>query len=682
MACSKPTTEQARRDHEEEVIYRNKEAGLRIAGTLTLPGTEPPYPAVILISGSGPQDRNETIFGHRPFLVLADYLSQCGMAVLRCDDRGVGKSEGDYYQSTIKDFATDVVAGFTYLRTRSDIDPAQIGIIGHSEGGIVAPLAATIAPDIAFVVLMASTAMTFEDIFYLSNDLMAKAKGAAPETIAKQRTMHQRLYGILKQETNIAACKEQLRVLFHDYSTLYTETEKELLGFHEEEMDAVVQYYASPYVRFYLQHDPRQALMKVKCPVLSIIGEKDMQAPPDESNAAIEEALKAGGHSDYVVAKLPGLNHLLQTAQIGTIAEYATIRETIAPIALNTISDWIIERTNCTACKQQKARLEKIHRLNDFHYDRKVVSHLGCIKSCLDYLNVEVTEAWLYGGTGYAFILSIDEYFEGGGVSWWKKDKIHELGRNLGFETEIIIGHKSDQDFTAKAEFAWDKTREAIDQGYPCYGWELDIFLYYLISGYDETGYYYEGLFSESGKGPKPWQDLTKVRSDAFEMYIVKPGTKADDAKAIRQALQFALDFNRQPNAYADARCRTGLAAYDFWLKTLREGRAKGYGMAWYAAFWSECRKYGVPFLEEAKQRLSPKHVPLFDQAIEHYRVVSDCLSKLSQTFPYLEVTSEELWDIHAKDQERRQLGITLLETAREAESQGLEVLAKIMKQL
>lgn len=682
MSFSKLASGQTKRKYKEEkVTYKNEDAGIEIAGTFTLPDTRPPFPAVILISGSGPQDRDETVLGQRPFFVLADYLARCGIAVLRFDDRGIGKSQGDYFQSTLEDFASDVIAGFNYLKNRREIIPNRIGLIGHSEGGIVAPIAALKAPDISFIVLMASTALKIEDVFLMSNDLIARSRGATQATIAKQHAMHERLYSILKQQQDIDTLKVQLRALFQEYSAIYTEPEKTILGFNETEMEAVINYYVSPYVQFYLDYDPVQTLMKVKCPVLSIVGDKDMQSPPEASSRAIEAALKSGGNSDYVVKILPNLNHLLQTANTGALSEYSTIEETISPVALNIMSAWIIKQTNCTNCKQP-APVERKHKLENFSIDRTVVSHVGCIKSCLDFLDIKLTAAWLYGGTGYAFIICIDEYFDGAAVSRWKKDKIHELGRNLGYNTEIITANKSDEDFASRVKFAWDEIKKAIDHGYPCYGWELDLFLYYIIHKYDTTGYYYKGLFCQNGKGPKPWQDLKKIRSNAFEMYVVKPGEKSDDKKIIKDALEFILDFNNISEKYTYAGFKTGLAAYDLWLQMLQEGKAKGYGMAWYTEFWSACRKYTVPFLDAAKKQLTPQYDTLFNDAIEQYAVVTECLSRLSELFPYLNVSSEQDYNVHVKDADRIKRGIELLETARKAESHGLEVLKKIANQL
>ena len=199
---------------EKEVIYENKDAGILLAGTLTLPSDDAPFPAVLLISGSGPQDRNETIFNHRPFLVLADYLTRQGIAVLRVDDRGVGKSTGDFSQATSEDFASDALAGIKYLKTLKEIHPEQIGLIGHSEGGIIAPMVAVKSPDIAFIVLMAGTGLTGEEILYLQGALIDKAMRVSEEDIAKNRQFNEKIFSIIKEEKDKKNAEERLRQVF------------------------------------------------------------------------------------------------------------------------------------------------------------------------------------------------------------------------------------------------------------------------------------------------------------------------------------------------------------------------------------------------------------------------------------------------------------------------------------
>jgi pimeloyl-ACP methyl ester carboxylesterase len=330
---------------EEEVRYDNKEAGIKLAGTLTLPAGKGPFPVVLLISGSGPQDRNETVFSHRPFLILADYLTRQGIAVLRADDRGVGASTGDFSQATSEDFASDALAGIVYLKTRKEIKPEQIGLIGHSEGGIIAPMVAVKSPDLAFIVLMAGTGLTGEEILNLQQVLISRAMGVSEEDIAKTRQFNEKIYSLIKDEKDRKNIEERLHQVFMNYWAGLSEEEKNRIGDPEVYIKAQLRSLLSPWFKFFLTYDPKSTLSKVKCPVLAINGEKDLQVSPKENLSVIEEALVAGGNKNVTTKEIPGLNHLFQTAQTGSPDEYAKIEETISPVALKIISDWILEQT-------------------------------------------------------------------------------------------------------------------------------------------------------------------------------------------------------------------------------------------------------------------------------------------------------------------------------------------------
>jgi len=330
---------------EEEVTYENKEAGVKLAGTLTYPESEGPFPAVILISGSGPQNRDEGILGHRPFLVLSDYLTRQGIAVLRVDDRGVGRSTGNFSQATTEDFAEDVLSGVEYLKSRKDIDSSRIGLLGHSEGGLIAPLVAAKSPDISFIVLMAGPGVTGEEIILSQNQLILRAEGADNETISRNDALMKNLFSVVKEEKNDTLARQELRKLLNSELANMSENEKQYSDFSETDLDPQIQSILSPWMRFFLTYDPVPTLKNVKCPVLAINGEKDLQVSPEENINAIEEALKAGGNTDYTVKEMPGLNHLFQTAQTGSPSEYAKIEETISPDALELIGNWISEHT-------------------------------------------------------------------------------------------------------------------------------------------------------------------------------------------------------------------------------------------------------------------------------------------------------------------------------------------------
>jgi fermentation-respiration switch protein FrsA (DUF1100 family) len=322
---------------EEEVFYENKKTGIKLAGTMTLPRTKEPVPAVLLITGSGPQDRDETLLGHRPFLVLADDLTRRNMAVLRVDDRGVGGSTGDILSSTNEDFAQDVLSGVEFLKGRKEINPGQIGLIGHSEGGIIAPIVAARSADIAFIVLMAGTGLTGEEIIYLQSELIAKAMGAFDAQIRQNRTLQEKIFAILKSGEDVGAVEKALeRLLEEETASVH------IAMVSKSQVEAQRGTLLSPWFRSFLTYDPRPALMKVKCPVLAINGEKDLQVPPKENLGAIGEALKAGGNEKVTILELTGLNHLFQTAETGLPIEYGRIEETISPSALEIIGNWIL----------------------------------------------------------------------------------------------------------------------------------------------------------------------------------------------------------------------------------------------------------------------------------------------------------------------------------------------------
>ena len=329
---------------EEEVSYENTGAGITLAGTLTLPQGEGPFPAVLLITGSGAQNRDETIFNHKPFLVIADHLTRRGIAVLRVDDRGVGGTTGNLGESTTDDLAGDVLTGVSLLKDHKQIDPGRIGLIGHSEGGIIAPMAAARSEDVAFIVLLAGTGLTGEEILYMQSDLIARAEGASEEDIQKSLDQAKRIYSILKSGQDKQAMKEAIRRMFEEDMAKLSEEERKKEELSEEEIEAQLKQILSDWFLYFLTYDPRPVLHDVHCPVLALNGEKDLQVPPKENLAEIGKALKAGGNSDVTLKEMPGLNHLFQTAETGSVSEYGKIEETVSPAVLQLMGDWILER--------------------------------------------------------------------------------------------------------------------------------------------------------------------------------------------------------------------------------------------------------------------------------------------------------------------------------------------------
>ncbi len=322
---------------DEEVTFENRKARVKLAGTLTLPVGEGPFPAVVLLTGSGPQNRDEEVFSHRPFLVIADHLTRQGIAVLRFDDRGVGASTGEFSKATTGDFADDAIAGVEYLMTRKGIDPKRIGLLGHSEGGMIGPIAATRCSGVAFLVMLAGPGQKFGDVVSYQILKAAGAQGADEETLAVMRVWFNGLFGILAENTDNDTASQKIRALH----ATFNDDEKKRLNLPDDKLDGEIAGQLRPWWRYAMQYDPRATLMRVKCPVLALNGEKDMQVTAKENLPAVEAALRDGGNTRVTARVLPGLNHLFQTCETGSEAEYIKIEETMSPIALEAVSGWI-----------------------------------------------------------------------------------------------------------------------------------------------------------------------------------------------------------------------------------------------------------------------------------------------------------------------------------------------------
>ncbi|HEV3115602.1 MAG TPA: alpha/beta hydrolase, partial [Gemmataceae bacterium] len=243
------------------------------------------------------------------------------------------------------DFAEDVEAGVDFLKHRHDIDPKQIGLIGHSEGGIIAPMVAARSKDIAFIVMLAGTGLNGEEILYTQGQAILKAMGASPEMLARQKALQQAILQGAKREKDNKVAEKKIHEALDQLFSKFTEDERKQLEKSKGALDGQIKRVLSPWFRFYLTYDPGLALQKVTCPVLALIGEKDTQVTPKENLESIEKALKAGGNKDYTVKMLPNLNHLFQSCKTGAPAEYGRIEETFAPAALETIGDWLVKHT-------------------------------------------------------------------------------------------------------------------------------------------------------------------------------------------------------------------------------------------------------------------------------------------------------------------------------------------------
>ena len=306
------------------------------------------------------------------------------------------------------------------------------------------------------------------------------------------------------------------------------------------------------------------------------------------------------------------------------------------------------------------------------------VSHLGCIKGCIEYLNMEVTDAWLFGATGHAFIINMHEVVCPSGPTAWCTEELFELGKNVGYVVDGICTFKSQEDFAEKQRLAWENTKQAIDEGIPCYGWELEIPEFYVVYGYDDKGYYFSGPRCDAGKGPKPWKELGETGIGVLEMYRVKPGTPSDDVTAITDAFGFVLEHCKSPEKWIFPKYKAGLAGYDSWLGALEDGSAHPFGMAYNAQCWNECRQCAVAFLREAKERLDGSLASQFDEAISRCETVAQNLKKVAELFPFKGPGVEP----EPPDDATRTQGLESLRAARSAEEQGLEALKALASAL
>ncbi|WP_338396003.1 alpha/beta hydrolase family protein [Fulvitalea axinellae] len=323
----------------EQVTFENKKAGIRLAGTLSLPAGKGPFPAVVLVSGSGPQDRDSNLFGHKPFLVLSDYLTRNGVAVLRYDDRGTAESEGDFSAATTVDFSEDAEAAFDYLKARKETIDDRTGIVGHSEGGIIAPMVASRRADVGFIVMLAGVGIKGSELLLQQQEEIAWASGVSPVNVKIAKTINRGIFEVAEK----AEGKTELRKGLLDYA------KKNPLaipqgGTAETFASQHTKTLGSPWMMGFLRHEPSVYLKKVNCPVLAVFGGKDLQVPAKKNLEAMKAALKEAGNTKVGFKVLPGLNHLFQECEKGLPAEYPTIKQTISPALMMGLANWILKR--------------------------------------------------------------------------------------------------------------------------------------------------------------------------------------------------------------------------------------------------------------------------------------------------------------------------------------------------
>lgn len=320
---------------EEIVSFANAPANVQLAGTLTLPKDSGPFPAAILVAGSGPHDRDENLASHKPFFVLADFLTRKGIAVLRYDKRGIGASTGVLDSATTLDLASDTQAALAYLQTRKDIDQKKIGLIGHSEGAMIAPYVANRSQNVAWVVLLAPPATNGEATLINQSSLIVQVGGLSEPQLLASLTFDRSAYDIVRKEKDPVVIADKVKILVKN-SGLDS-------ALPPEALEAQLRMLTSPWFRFFLDYDPLPVLQALKTPTLALYGQKDLQVPVKFNLAPTQKALEDAGNKDFLVREIPDLNHQFQHCFTGSPTEYAAIEETFSPDALQIVADWIAQ---------------------------------------------------------------------------------------------------------------------------------------------------------------------------------------------------------------------------------------------------------------------------------------------------------------------------------------------------
>ena len=300
---------------------------------------------VILISGSGPQNRNEELLGHKPFLIISDFLTRNGIGVLRYDDRGTAASEGDFKSATSEDFARDVESALSYLKGRKEIDLGKIGLIGHSEGGLIAPMVAASSEEVAFIVLLAGPGIPGYDILLMQSEMINRTNGEQEENLQTSLEITRGALDLVKRSVDEKELQSELAAYLEKALQEHPEQVPEGIAV-KDLVESQVKTLSTPWMHFFLNYDPATNLRKVRCPVLALNGAKDLQVPPGINLQAIEKYLKDGGNSNVTSMELPNLNHLFQESETGSPNEYAAIEQTFSPIALELLLDWLSKQVN------------------------------------------------------------------------------------------------------------------------------------------------------------------------------------------------------------------------------------------------------------------------------------------------------------------------------------------------
>ncbi|MFW9958040.1 MAG: hypothetical protein ACFFCT_08215 [Candidatus Odinarchaeota archaeon] len=313
--------------------------------------------------------------------------------------------------------------------------------------------------------------------------------------------------------------------------------------------------------------------------------------------------------------------------------------------------------------------------INGLAWKPRWVTHLGCIEGCLKYLKRKITTGWLYGGTGHAFILNIAKDLCPSGPTAWRTSMLYELAPNLGYIIDGVFALRKNPAFPREQEKAWEHVKVSIDNDIPCYGWELEIPEFYVINGYNDIGYFYSGPGHDEGTGPRLWSDVGNSQIGILEIYSIHSAETANPVKAIKESFERVLYHASNPSDLIFPNYRSGLAGYDWWIEAIENGSALSMGHSYNAAVWSECRKYAVEFLKEAKRYVESDVKKLLDEARTSYEISAYNLEHIHKTYPFTPKLEQVLLGID----DRTHHTVQLLRSARNAEKNGLAVLKSLV---
>ncbi|MBS1597698.1 MAG: alpha/beta hydrolase [Bacteroidetes bacterium] len=331
----------------QDIEYDNADRTMHYGATITIPQGKGPFPAVLLITGSGPQNRDEELMEHKPFAVLADYLTRRGVVVLRVDDRGVGKSNGNFSKSTTADFAVDAGNSLDYLKSRPEVNLKKIGLIGHSEGGMIAPMVAVKRKEIDFIILLAGPGEKISKLMEDQNAALYRSAGINEKAIQSFTPFFQKMITIINESNDVSSFDKKIKPVLNEWrkneppahvlatTGIFNDSTQQIF------IDAMNNTMFTPWFRYFIRFDPQIYLSQVHCKVLALNGEKDIQVASKPNLAAIKYALQKAGNKKYEIVEIPKLNHLFQTCKACTVTEYGQLEETISPVALNLVGDWI-----------------------------------------------------------------------------------------------------------------------------------------------------------------------------------------------------------------------------------------------------------------------------------------------------------------------------------------------------